>query len=197
MSKIINLRGTSGSGKTFIVKKIMEQYLQKEPHHIPGRKQPIGYTLRDARCNKELPPLFVVGHYEGACGGCDNLSQGLDYIYGLIKEHSTQGKNVIYEGLIVASDVLRCIELMQRDKHELMVIGLNTSLEDCLAGVQARRDARGDTRELNPSHTRSKFKALIPQRIRFKDAGVDFRLLNRAEALDACFKFLELESWQL
>lgn len=184
--RIINLRGTSGSGKTYIVKRIMELYATKTPHMIERRKQPIGYTLTRPDGN----PLFLAGHYEGACGGCDNLSQGLDYIYGLIHEATARGEDVMFEGLIVASDVLRCIELKQRHGHELMVIGLNTSLPDCLAGVQQRRDARGDTRPLSSKNTEAKFKALIPQRIRFKDAGIDFRLLDRAAALNACLGFL-------
>lgn len=155
----------------------MSLYAEKEPLHEPGRRQPIGYWLIDP----DHPKLFVVGHYETACGGCDTVN-GMEVIYGLIEDAVLlERADVIFEGLIVASDVTRCIGL--DDYANLLVVELNTSLEVCVAGIQARRDARGDDRPLSTKNTEAKMKQLIPQRKRFLDAKVDFRHLDREAAL--------------
>lgn len=201
--KIINLRGTSGSGKTYIVLRLMEHYKVKVPVMMEGRKQPLGYRMEfpgagtaEQPVDTGLRPLFVMGHYENpeGCGGCDNISYGLDFIYEKIYERVALGDNVIFEGLIVASDVSRCIELKRH--HELLVVGLDTPLNECITSVNERRAKRGKTDPVNPANTEKKFKALIPQRARFRDAGVDFRLLKRADALAACEDFLGLRRTQ-
>ena len=55
--------------------------------------------------------------------------------------HATlQASPRVIEGLVVASDVTRCISL--KHQNQLLVIGLSTSMEECMASIQARRDAR-------------------------------------------------------
>jgi hypothetical protein len=163
----------------------MSRYDEKFPVHREDRNRPIGYELY----RKEGNPLFVPGHYESPCGGCDTLN-GLDYIFSLINDHTALDFDVIFEGLIVASDVVRATAL--KEKNRLIVIMLNTDLETCLAGVQSRRDARGDVRPLNPANTRGKLKGLLPQIARFKSLGVDFHHINRQEALNMCVEAFQL-----
>jgi len=181
---IINLRGTSGSGKSFIVRELMKNYQVREPMFRSGRKQPVGYRFY-REPGSLVRPLYVPGHYETACGGCDTLN-GLDYIYELIEAPAKMGWDVIYEGLIVASDVIRCCDLKRR--YQLMVIELNTPLNVCIASIQARRDERGSVQEMKESTIKTahkKMEGVKNQRSRFRDAGVDFRLLNREDALNA------------
>jgi len=177
----------------------MARYPIREPHLIAGRKQPIGYTFRRETGNA----LFVAGHYEGACGGCDNLSQGLDYIYELIYEATARSEDVIFEGLIVASDWRRCVEL--RRNNQLLIIGLNTSLADCCKSVDERRAERALIRgkeaaplRMDPDgvqkNTRAKYNALLSQQKYFAIQGLDFRVLDRQAALQACIAFLDLVS---
>lgn len=203
MSHIINLRGTSGSGKSYIVRHIMAQYHTRVPEMVPGRKQPLAYT-----CSRVgWPSLYVVGHYETACGGADTIGYsansrlldydgelrgGLDLIYHMIHNATLRKENVIFEGLIVASDTARCINL--KKTNDLMVVGLSTTLKDCMASIQDRRDARGDDRPLSSKNTEAKFKALLTQRARFREAGVNFQVLDRAAALTTCMQFFGLET---
>jgi adenylate kinase family enzyme len=182
---IVNVRGTSGSGKSMLVRTVRDQYPFTTPYHISGRKQPIRYLHEKANHRS----LTVIGHYETACGGCDTVS-GMDYIYELIHDAVGRDEDVIFEGLIVASDVKRCINLMEIS--QLLVIELNTPLEECVAGIQSRRDERGDDRILNPKNTISKMRAIEKQRSKWRAAGVDFRLLTREAALMTCFEVLIL-----
>jgi hypothetical protein len=183
---IVNLRGTSGSGKSTLVRDVMAQYQQRNPIYQHGRKQPIGYC-----CDRDGGrSLFVVGHYETACGGCDTISDGMERIYYLINEDAALGRDVIYEGLIVQSDVRRCAELSR--KYPLLVVAIEEPLEVCLAGIQARRAARGDERPLNPKNTIGKMNQMPRDMKRLETMGVDARRLNRAEARIAVFGALKL-----
>lgn len=182
--RAINIRGTSGSGKSHLVKEVMKLYDKKIPQYTKGRRQPIGYILE----RKDGDPLYVVGHYEELCGGCDTII-GLDAIYDEIEAAIYDYKmDVIFEGLIVCSDVVRCISL--NDVTRLLVIELDTPLDECISNIQDRRYIRGDTRPVNPKHTIAKMDQLVPQRKRFLDAGVDFRLLDYKWALVDVKEFL-------
>ena len=76
---IINIRGTSGSGKSFLVRHIMRLYPKQVPVYVSDRRQPISYTL--SRSGRKL---LVVGHYESVCGGCDTV-HSMDAIFDLVR----------------------------------------------------------------------------------------------------------------
>jgi predicted kinase len=205
---IINVRGTSGSGKSTLVRRVLAHYPHSEKHFREGRKQPFAYTYH----RPDGPSIYVIGHYETACGGGDTIPS-IDEVYELIRAGLADGKDVIYEGLVIQSDTRRCIELHQAG-HPLCVISLNTSLDECEASITARRQARGNMtplrREIPPEEYRSLgtgTKKWLKKGVaigmintavkwdtctrlhppKFKDAGVDFHLVSRDEAyLLAC-----------
>lgn len=152
MNKIINIRGTSGAGKSHLARRVMANYPVRKPVHVAGRKQPLYYEY-------EAPdhgvPLFVVGHYECACGGTDTISSGTDGIYELIRELAPKG-NVFFEGLLIGSEVTRTAKLPE--VGETHVIFLTTPVEQCVESVNERRRARGQMEPVNPANTISKHK---------------------------------------
>lgn len=206
--KALNLRGTSGAGKSFIVKKLMSLYPHIEPQFATGRRQPLTYLCARAG----LKPLRVIGHYEIACGGADTISamltcedgnvrRGLDLVYYLVNSALDRGEHVVWEGLVVASDWRRCVDIA--DRHTLLVIGLSTPIDVCNAAVEDRRRAKMEItgrepaplkldRHGNPKNSMAKYKALITQRAHFKTSGVDFRVLDREQAMAASYDFLEI-----
>lgn len=99
--------------------------------------------------------------------------------------------DVIFEGLIVCSDVERCISL--KDIADLLVIELDVPLQECISNIEERRYIRGDTRPVNPKHTVAKMDQLVPQRKKFTNAGVDFRLLDFKWAMVDVREFLGLK----
>lgn len=179
---IIQLRGTSGSGKSTIVRAVMASY-DICPQFIVGRKQPIGYELHDR--NQLLQPVYLIGHYETPCGGCDTISVPgtIDYLYDTIRTKHTEGFHVLFEGLIVESDVKRCIQL-SADTGQVLVIGLTTPVEDCLQGIRNRREARGDDRPLNPDNTVNRIPQIESRMKRLQAAGVPAVWLSREAALE-------------
>lgn len=172
----INVRGTGGSGKSTLVRNIMARYPQKQACFIPGRRQPISYLLS----RPGVPDLRVIGHYETACGGCDTVTSP-DVVYTFVNDAVRAGEHVLFEGIIIGDDVTRAVDL--KKVTDLYVIALNTPLEVCIAGIQARRDARGETKPLSEKNTRDRADRLKRIMARLKDASVNARWMSRDDAL--------------
>lgn len=149
------------------------------------RKQPMGYVLSSPDYPRSL---FVPGHYETACGGCDTIN-GLDRIYELVEMGKSNGMDVMFEGLIVCSDYKRLVALHEKyGPDEVLVIGLTTPLDLSISSVQSRRLEKGNTKPLNPTNTESKFKTNQRVLERFVEAGVNVQWLSREDALEKILK---------
>lgn len=180
---IINVRGTSGSGKSTIMRGVMRSAGYHQPHYEEGRKQPLFYTFM-------LPgrarPVALIGHYEGDCGGCDTIS-GLDRTFALIRRLHSEGFHVLFEGLLITAEVVRTAQLHQ-DGLPLVVFGLSLPLEECLASVEGRRRAKAERLgrpappPLDPKNTESKHRGNVAACNRLRQAGVEVRWRGREEA---------------
>lgn len=176
---IINIRGTHGSGKSTIVRRVMAAYCDCKPQHIHGRRRPVGYV-----CSNGDRAVWVIGHYETECGGCDTL-KSVEIAYEYIRTAAASGYHVIFEGLLVGHDVRRCVELRTEYGHDVMVLLLTTPIEECIAVARARRAARGDTRHLNDDNfeKREYSKNLFE---RMESGGVTVHLVDREDAAAKC-----------
>lgn len=110
---ILNIRGTSGSGKTHLVRELMAAMAGVTP--IPGDSQigglathypknknskAIGYAGAYTYPDKIAHHVGIVGRYETACGGCDTIKTQ-DEICDRVRAFATRG-DVIFEGLLVS-----------------------------------------------------------------------------------------------
>lgn len=176
---IIQLRGTSGSGKTTVVRKVMELYAARANVKIPGRRRPLGYVLTHPHGGR---PLAVLGHYETACGGCDTLPS-LDRIIELVRQSHAQGYDVLFEGLLISGETRRCIEL-HKDGLPYEVLALRTDLQTCIDSVNARRREKDPEREnVNPANTEAKYKTVQSSMRKLQEAGVMAEWFGREEAV--------------
>jgi energy-coupling factor transporter ATP-binding protein EcfA2 len=173
---IINYRGTSGSGKSHLIHTIKGLYPRVEPQKVIWRDNPIGYVCYpdDGR-----PSLYLVGHYETTCGGCDTIDT-IENVYKYVHRALDKGYDVLYEGLVLQSDTNRCIALKDKDLH---VIFLDVHIDVCLDAVQSRRSERGDDRAFSPKNTIVKSTSFTAQKRKFTAAGVQFYEMTRDEAL--------------
>jgi hypothetical protein len=141
---IINPRGASGAGKTEFVRRIIADYKREnggrlEPVHRLGREQPIGYLVPHPHGGR---PLAVLGHYGGVRGGCDTISLsdgGLEAVFRLADFYASIGHDVLLEGLLLSRERMRTATLAER--HPLTILRLDTTLEQCIRNVIARRRA--------------------------------------------------------
>ena len=154
---IIQLRGTSGSGKTWAMQQVTKLFDElMEPVFMEKRKRPILYLskLNDA-------PVAVLGSYETACGGCDTI-QEVAFVFALAESLHVRGFHVLFEGLLLSADVQRVLTLNKLAAGRVAIVTLSTTIEQCLEQVNARRKARlGD--EFTPvkeDNTRAKARGV-------------------------------------
>lgn len=180
---IVNLRGTSGSGKSHIVRQIMDLHGGKDaftPEMMEGRRLPVGYLSPNGR-------LYIPGHYETPCGGCDTFSKepikGMDAIFSFIRQKAAQ-YNVLFEGLLMSEEVRRTVQLSCDFPAQVMVFEINLSGEECLAAINSRRLARNpEAQPVNPHNTLNR-RAVIHRAVcRLTTAGVGCRTGSRDEVL--------------
>lgn len=155
--KVFFVRGTSGSGKSTLVYNLtLNPAYEFKPVFMKGRprrggNQPHGYY-------SPVLNLFVVGSYETACGGCDAIDS-VDEVFERARIALKKGRNVLMEGLILSGLSSKLATFA--DTNPVHIFLLNTNIQDCLERVRLRREARGESRELDPNNTLSKFKAAL------------------------------------
>jgi len=149
---IINVRGTHGSGKSTIMKTLIDRY-KAVPESLAKNGRPLNYLF--FLHNKQ--PVYVVGSYVTACGGCDGIQPYAD-IWPRVERLATLG-HVLFEGALISNsygNIGRASEIYGKN---FVFAFMDTPLEVCLSRVQARRTARGDVRPLNPKNTADKHKS--------------------------------------
>lgn len=181
---IVSIRGTHGSGKSTIVRKILDKY-----HHElvePDRKgRPKGYAV-------SLPGdtwLYVVGPYHTACGGCDAVQP-----YSLILDEIARGVrtcgDVLLEGALVSSSYGSVGHLMNayatstvpglehHAPHDAAFAFLDTPLDTCLERIKQRRAAKGNFEPLNPKNTAVKFENVARTKVQMAKLGSKVRIVD-------------------
>lgn len=153
---IISLRGTNGSGKTHLVKTILQTYTC-EPESIDTKRK----GNRAANYLVTLPngdALYVVGNYDKACGGCDGI-QPYDDILPRVLRLAERG-HVLFEGALVSSGYGRIGVGLEPFGDDVVFAFMDTPLEKCIQRVKDRRAARGDDRPFDPKNVVQKYRAV-------------------------------------
>lgn len=177
---IIQIRGTSGSGKTTVFKQVMNRIGLWVPHHVEGRKQPLYYSHQN---------LLVLGHYESPCGGCDTIGSS-GKIFELIQQLRKDYKepDILCEGLLLSEDVKWSSQLVG-----LRVIFLTTPLERCLSQIKQRRLEVGNEKELNPKNTTNRMRVIERAHSKLTEAGIITRRASSDQAVGIILKWLGYE----
>lgn len=162
---VIQIRGTSGSGKSTVVRAVMNEFHGWTPVMRSGRKQPLYY---------ESEEVVVLGHYESPCGGCDTIGSA-KAVYDLIGE--VEARTILCEGLLLSEDVKWSSQL-----KGLRVIFLTTPLETCLRRIRGRRKTAGNTKPLNPNNTANRVATIERARVKLTNLGVPCRQCSADEA---------------
>jgi hypothetical protein len=151
---IVNLRGTHGSGKSTVARTVIDRFGGVPDPGPKGR--PLGYVVTVPRL---AAPLYVVGSYETACGGCDGIQPYGD-IWPRVVVAAAHG-HVLFEGALVSSSYGNIGRASEAYGDEFVFAFLSTPLDVCLGRVAARRRARGDDRPLDPKNTAVKYNNVL------------------------------------
>ena len=170
---IVQIRGISGSGKTTVMREVMEELGDWKPCFVEGRKRPL-YYRRDG--------IVVLGQYETSCGGCDNLGgckAAIELAINLAKSN-----NVLMEGRLVSDDVKHTLTAADAGVS-IRCLVLVTDPDVCVERILTRRREAGNTKPFTPSKCNN-MDALVRRvrsaRLRLMSAGL---LCRRASDMQA------------
>lgn len=179
---IVQLRATSGAGKTTLVRQWLEGR-QLQPIFMDGRRSPIAYLVDGHTA--------LLGHYNPntQCSGADTIHTYAE-VYALVRKYHAEGYHVLFESYLLSADSKQFLELYH-DGLPFIVVRLTTNLNKCIDNINFRRKAKNpDKMDVDPKHTIAKHKAIINSVAKLKAAGVDTRELTYEEALTCLRKEL-------
>lgn len=182
---IISLRGTHGSGKSTVVKTILDRYPSER---LGTEKKPLGYQLSVPGLDR---PLMIVGGYKTACGGCDGI-QPYDLIWPRVQEYATIG-HVLFEGALVSSSYGNIGRASEVYGNDVVFAFMDTPLEVCIQWIKNRRATRGDVREFNPRNCVSKFKTVLRSIEVAKEIGRRVVMINHRKAVPQILGLLQIK----
>jgi len=107
-----------------------------------GPRRPEAYAL--------AANTFVLGPYVTDCGGCDAV-QPYELIPLLIEKYAAAG-HVVFEGSLISGCWGVIGGLLERWRLDVLVLFLDTPIDECIRRVEARRLKRGDSRKFDPKH---------------------------------------------
>jgi len=176
---IINIRGTSGSGKTYTTRAFMDKYGPSAEiwNKDIDKAKPIAHVVF-----YNMVPVYFIGSYRNACGGCDNVDSQ-DTMCNMIRHFSQLG-HVIAEGLLMSHSTARYLALhdeMAEYGIPMVFAYMDTSLEDCIERVKARRISKGNMKPLNTANTESTYHSTWGTKEKLEAEGVKTVIIDHTK----------------
>jgi hypothetical protein len=140
---LIQLRGTSGSGKSTAVRALMKRYGAHPIFDLLGPRSPEAYRLIGTPFKSRL---YVLGPYLAPCGGCDAIGN-METVIKLLRAYSAKGGDVIFEGLLISSMYGSIGQFLEGYGKDALIAFLTTSRERCYQQLRKRQSegrARGN-----------------------------------------------------
>jgi hypothetical protein len=173
---ILRISGTFGSGKTTAAREFL-----KCPHselRTAGDAKIKGYRI-------EVPeltaPVFLLGSYHNACGGCDGIPTQDEIADRILKAHPHG--HVLYEGALVAASGLKGAVTVAIHPTECDVYAfLDTPMDECITRVKIRRAAAGNEKTFDPVNLIKKFESVVACYKNLKAEGsYDVRMIDHTD----------------
>lgn len=180
MSTILNIRGTNGSGKSSVVRQLMEHFGVEADVAKPGTKRVWAYQLRNR--------MYVLGRYETACGGADTVSSfaKIKQQVSILAGHG----DVVFEGVLWSGVFKSSDEFAHNSPHHVIFATLDTPAEVCIERVVARRKLAGNSKPFDPENLLAKHKSVVRAQEQLVKAGHDARILPHEEPLQTILRWL-------
>lgn len=181
---ILDIRGTHGSGKSWVVHKLLQEELDANGRagvqYIcegePGGRRSVGTYCPGY-------DLAILGDYDRVCGGCDGIRTA-EEVCRRVRVFASEYKNVLLEGILVAHTFRRYADLardllLSEQKYKYAFCFMNTPYDECVRRVQERRVARGQPAEFDLFHITNDYRRCherLP--IKFREAGYRVEILD-------------------
>lgn len=184
---IIQITGTSGSGKSHLMRSFLaysKDEASVEEVFIPGREVPIGYLIEP----QDVSPIFVPGSYKTPTGGCDTI-RDIQQVYALVEKYVAMKRHVVFEGLFCMNQT-RGPQLAAEHGKKYVVLQLSTTLATCLASINSRRAERGEGELANKKNTTDNYKRAENFCARMREAGARVIRVTRDDGLEKMLEVL-------
>ena len=201
MGLVINPRGTSGAGKTWLVREVMAAYRWAGSAPTPvmrrGRSRPIAWRLEHPFGGRTL---CVIGDYQGPKGGTDTIpltDGGLDEAFRMACSEAEEGRDVLLEGYQLSGEHDRTVALANAQRlrgRALHVFCLDIPLHRCVQNVVRRRRAGQAIRPTIEQTAAAGHAALERACFALGQSGVSCEWLDPAAALYRASLLLGLRS---
>jgi gluconate kinase len=181
---ILNLRGTSGSGKSTVGHYLVDTYAGKpiyEDGWNKGKPRLVGY---------QLPGDFqVLGSYKAAGGGLDTFSpHDRSQAITLITDHATQSRHLFFEALVISSTVPRYVELVNdlvsrgviASVNDFVFAFMDTPAELCIQRVYQRNGGK----PIKEGNIRTHHAYMVRVAQRLRDAGLRVETIHHERAFE-------------
>jgi hypothetical protein len=200
---VIQIRGTSGSGKSTVVRWVMDRFCWNDECCSPivaisGRNRPTHYRMSYRYNPGELPrDVVVLGTYHTQCGGCDRIRKP-DGSSPSAQTFCNVIKDVVFdvaigESLLFSEDVKWTLDLVESG-YEVRCLFLCTDPEECLLRVQKRQQEKG-REPPDPARVRRKLMTRVGTidraRLRLIDAGVLCRRVSCLQATGIVLRWIK------
>lgn len=179
---IVSVRGPCGSGKSTAVREIVSRCESTLRNQRVGRRVAWSLicTLGDDRGR-----VWIPGHYDVACGGLDTVRlRHLDAIYQDAAEAAGLGLHVLMEGAATYDHWTRLRNLTVHG--ETRILWLDTSAEQCLAGLRAKKPNLSPRRQTELMRVGKITKDVD----RLRNVGVPVCVVSREGAADVIWEWL-------
>lgn len=181
---IINIRGTNGSGKTFLARQLIGE--RAAPIDLLWYPSP---TKKDPERRQSVEgwgqsgEIIAIGSYKQGCGGMDTIpsfdlqQRAVRNAYDWVKNDfplpEPEPKHVVCEGVLASTVAGSWLNFFNGfNKREVLIAYLDTPLEVCLERIKQRQiAAKGETREIKEDLVADKIKAINATRKKFDAAG--------------------------
>lgn len=183
---ILRIAGTFGSGKSTAARDFLK-YPNTELKASGGKKA-LGYRI-------DVPgvsaPVFLLGSYHNACGGCDGIPTQDEIWERILKAHPLG--HVVYEGALVAASglngaVTKAIHPTGCDVYTF----LDTPQDECITRVKIRRATAGNEKPFDPVNLIKKFESVVACYKNLKAEGsYDVRLVDHTNIHPALLDILK------
>jgi len=139
---VFDIRGTHGSGKSWIMHELLRRYPHKPIVDKVG--QHLGYHLQG------LLDVALLGRYTNKCGGCDGIKSA-DEVVSRVRAFAGKYRHVLLEGILVSHTYKRYARLAdEMARYGYTFMFLDTPLQVCITRVLARRVERGNQKPFDP-----------------------------------------------
>lgn len=183
---IVEVRGTSGSGKSWVIRQAMGAYDGWEKVYLGKKRRPLYYQHPSG--------ILVLGHYETACGGGDSIGSARA-IYAVIDslKSKPEVRVMLVESLLLSEDRKWTYQLVN-DGNDVRVLFLTTPVERCIEQIKGRREEAGNEKPLKEDNTRNRVGVIEKARVRLTELGVRCHRCSADQAPGTILRWLRLHA---